>query len=114
MPKRIRLSRAKGWRMPANTVKVDRSTRWGNPFIVGKHGTTAECLTLYGYLLGGALCLTTGNADEQTKANKALGAEKKAGWPTLAGKDLACWCQLDKPCHADMLLKIANETTGST
>lgn len=108
MPKRIRLSRAKGWRMPPNTVKVDRSTRWGNPFVVGKHGTLAECLDLYGYLLGGALCLTTGNADEQRAANQVLGREMKAGWPNLRGKDLACWCALDKPCHADMLLTLAN------
>jgi hypothetical protein len=35
MPERIRLSRGKGWRMPPNTVKVDRSTRWGNPFRAG-------------------------------------------------------------------------------
>lgn len=26
----------------------------------------------------------------------------------LAGKDLACWCRLDQPCHADVLLEIAN------
>ena len=26
----------------------------------------------------------------------------------LRGKDLACWCPLDKPCHADVLLEIAN------
>ena len=26
----------------------------------------------------------------------------------LAGKNLACWCPLDQPCHADVLLKIAN------
>jgi hypothetical protein len=27
---------------------------------------------------------------------------------TLKGKDLACWCRLDQPCHADVLLEIAN------
>ena len=27
----------------------------------------------------------------------------------LRGKDLACWCPLDQPCHADVLLEIANE-----
>lgn len=32
LPVRIQLSRAKGWKMPAHTVKVDRSTSWGNPF----------------------------------------------------------------------------------
>lgn len=26
----------------------------------------------------------------------------------LAGKDLMCWCPLDMPCHADVLLEIAN------
>lgn len=25
----------------------------------------------------------------------------------LAGHDLACWCPLDAPCHADVLLRIA-------
>lgn len=28
----------------------------------------------------------------------------------LHGKDLACWCPLDQPCHADVLLEIANTT----
>ncbi|QLF83864.1 hypothetical protein SEA_MOOSEHEAD_55 [Gordonia phage Moosehead] len=27
----------------------------------------------------------------------------------LAGRDLVCWCPLDQPCHADVLLEIANE-----
>jgi hypothetical protein len=26
----------------------------------------------------------------------------------LKGKNLACWCPLDQPCHADILLRIAN------
>jgi hypothetical protein len=26
----------------------------------------------------------------------------------LRGKDLACWCPLDQPCHADVLLELAN------
>ena len=28
--------------MPTNTVKVDRTTKRGNPFIVGRHGTLWE------------------------------------------------------------------------
>ena len=27
----------------------------------------------------------------------------------LKGKNLACWCPLDQPCHADILLAIANK-----
>ena len=30
----------------------------------------------------------------------------------LAGKDLVCWCPLNRPCHADVLLEIANEVTS--
>jgi hypothetical protein len=43
-PRRIRRSRAKGARLPENTICVDRSTKWGNPFIVGVHGTRAHCV----------------------------------------------------------------------
>lgn len=31
-----------------------------------------------------------------------------AALPTLRGHNLACWCALDRPCHADVLLEIAN------
>jgi hypothetical protein len=27
----------------------------------------------------------------------------------LRGYDLACYCPLDEPCHADVLLAVANE-----
>jgi hypothetical protein len=33
VPRRLQLQRSKGWRMPANTVKVDRSTLFGSPFL---------------------------------------------------------------------------------
>lgn len=42
MPERIQLRRKKGWRMPPNTVKVDRSTKWGNPFKCHHPGTPHE------------------------------------------------------------------------
>jgi hypothetical protein len=43
---------------------------------------------------------------------EAMAARAKA---ELRGKDLACWCRLDQPCHADVLIELANaspETTG--
>lgn len=30
----------------------------------------------------------------------------------LRGKNLACWCPLDQPCHADVLLELANKDTN--
>ncbi|PWG61727.1 DUF4326 domain-containing protein [Sediminicurvatus halobius] len=103
-PKRIQLRRARGWRMPENTVKVDRSTPWGNPFITGKHGTRAECVELYRGLMAGFICLTTFNADKQKAAREHVIHHIDE----LRGKNLACWCPPDAPCHADVLLEIAN------
>ncbi len=31
-----------------------------------------------------------------------------AGLPSLRGKNLACWCEAGEPCHADVLIEIAN------
>lgn len=115
MPVRIQLKRSKGWRLPANTVKVDRTTKWGNPFIPGR-----DCRVIPGRIVEDkrhAASLYLGFAPLQQVLVAAARAE-------LAGKNLACWCALcdlhhlgrpsgnDCPycerCHADTLLKIAN------
>ena len=103
-PKRIRLSRAKGWRMPPNTVKVSRPGPWGNPFKVGRDGTAVECVEMHRMLLAGNWALTaTASIDEQRRALDYA----RAHVHTLVDKNVACWCQLDKPCHGDNLLELA-------
>jgi hypothetical protein len=92
MPKRIQLKRTKGWKMPENTIKVDRTTKWGNPY---KVGTT--------------LIPDRRAATEAFASNMPWGDFARE----LRGKNLACWCPLPKPgevdwCHAAVLLKIAN------
>jgi hypothetical protein len=109
-PQRIQLRRSKGWRMPANTVKVDRTTPWGNPFVVGKDGTRAECVRWFELLMAGYLMLSA-DCNAQDALRKRLLAEKKHGFPSLRGKNLACWCPSGAPCHADILLKVVNEAT---
>lgn len=105
-PIRIQLRRTKGWRMPENTVKVDRSTKLGNPFIVGQHGTREECVRLYRLMLGGYICLSNG---PDIKTQEMAIDVVKHNLPKLRGKNLACWCRDDgKPCHADVLLELAN------
>lgn len=94
MPERIQLSRRKGWKMPPNTVKVDRTTKWGNPFVVGEHGTTEECVERFREHVG--------------HPNSALGFDFKE-LHQLRGKNLACWCKPGEPCHADVLLELAND-----
>lgn len=107
-PRRVQLSRAKGWRMPPNTVKVDRTTRWGNPFVVVNHfpghwdvlppGRLYAPETFYGR----REALTRAVERFRTEAAAILDLEP------LRGKNLACWCALDQPCHADVLLELAN------
>jgi hypothetical protein len=91
IPKRIQRKRSKGWRMPENAAYVGRPTKWGNPFKVTALSTAADVVFVFrNYVLGR---LTNGT-----------------GYPLaeLRGKDLACWCRLDQPCHADVLLELAN------
>ena len=118
MPERIQLSRAKGWRMPPNTVKVDRTTRWGNPFNLkaSDHCWTAIAWGFKGDLAGR---VATSVAMEDAKGKRdaiAVGPTVHGPKPPtqaeiiaeLRGKNLACWCKLDAPCHADVLLELAN------
>jgi hypothetical protein len=91
-PERIQLRRTRGWRKPAGVVVVARPSRWGNPFRLGIDGDRATCVRLYRQaLLAGDLGVTTEDVRRE-----------------LAGRDLACWCPLDEPCHADVLLETAN------
>jgi len=98
-PVRVTLSRRKGWKMPPNTVKVDRSTKWGNPWKKGdKHPgfgmpmTAEEAVHLYRKMV------VAGNGHITVKRVRAA----------LRGKNLACWCKQGCACHADVLLDLAN------
>ena len=92
MPKRIQRKRAKGWRMPENAVYVGRPSKWGNPFTL-HDGTREEVVSLFRELVAGNIWSEPNERSIQKE---------------LRGKDLACWCSLNKPCHADVLLEIAN------
>jgi hypothetical protein len=99
MPKRIRRSRAKGWRMPEGAVYVGRGSRWGNPVRVGDQDRRTQGIIGPAEAVEGFLRrLHTG----QLRCSEADVIFH------LRGKDLACWCLLDQPCHADALLEIAN------
>jgi hypothetical protein len=104
-PKRIQLSRAKGWRMPPGAVKVDRSTPWGNPFIVGLDGTAEQCVYLHRMLLAGSVAVGTRIPLADLLRHRQYVVDHLADLP---GKDLACWCRKGQPCHADTLLELAN------
>jgi hypothetical protein len=101
-PKRIRLSRSKGWRMPDGAINVARPTKWGNPWIVNPSKATEPPTNQYRATADEAVDLYESwvrHAAPFTIAD--IRAE-------LAGHDLACWCGPDERCHADVLLWIAN------
>ncbi len=99
--RRISLRRSKGWRMPPNTVKIDRTTKWGNPFVIGTDGDRAQCIELYERFV---------TADAPTERADVLAARRvvQSSLAEIAGKNLACWCPQEGPCHGDILLRLAN------
>jgi len=110
-PVRVQRKRTKGWRMPENTVSVCRPGRWGNPFQIGSTGwipvdnsgvwsknphpplTREEAVQCFRYSTEFQL------SDDPSYLD------------SLRGKNLACFCPLDQPCHADVLLELANKET---
>lgn len=89
--------------MPPNTAKVDRTTKWGNLFIVGKHGTQEHCVYLFRAMMSGYLCLSNGPSIESQEAYLKMARESHK---ELKGKNLACWCREGTPCHVDVLLHL--------
>jgi hypothetical protein len=118
-PVRIQRKREKGFNLQAASRAinglpaqcVDRSTRWGNPFRVG-HGLTmkyadGDKLQLCDHIKNDAKAVAwfRGLCEANLARNPAWYGRHFA---QLRGKNLACWCALDAPCHADVLLEIAN------
>lgn len=104
MPKRIQRKRTKGWRMPENTVYVGRPSKYANPYKVGQRWLSVDTY----------IDMTQEMVVEWFEVF-AQGMVSNGLWTLqeirndLRGNNLACWCPLDKPCHADILLKLANE-----
>lgn len=111
-PQRIQRQRTKGWRTPEGARYVGRGDRegWGNPFRVGDQafvhaGPAGQGLTGFGC----SMPITPQLAVDLYRSwLLARPAAVEAAREDLAGRDLACWCPLDQPCHADVLLEVAN------
>lgn len=103
-PTRVRLRRTKGRRKPEGAVVVARPTRWGNPFALDRYRQA-----------GGPQPTEVLRARAVADFRRELLAGRLEGYPglgeiraELAGRDLACWCPENEPCHADVLLELAN------
>jgi hypothetical protein len=93
--------------MPAGVVYVGRGTQWGNPFRVdgslkGYPGNVARAEAIRNY-----------RVEIERMNGGVVGFNRFWAIEKLRGKDLACWCPLDRPCHADVLLELANQPAPS-
>ena len=118
MPERIQLRRTKGWRKPAGAIVVARPSKLGNPLAIGdvlvcegpggfqfEMTVTPEIAVAYfARLMESRLSYWPGMHPD----DRAYSDEWATRVAELRGSDLACWCPLDQPCHADVLLDLAN------
>lgn len=109
--------------MPDNTVKVDRTTRFGNPW---KAGDPGRVIIVPGCEISLPMAVTTAGTVDRFRRWMLGEFADSHGHPIyeavippqvprpsltpLRGKNLACWCRLDQPCHADVLLELANQS----
>ena len=135
MPERVQMQRRRGWRKPSGCIYVGRPTRWGNPVRVGDgslilqvegygspgyYGPHARAAgyahpTLFYEVPLDARPGPAAAVEVYRREMEAAVLEAPDEWPDLLealeelrGHDLACWCPLDQPCHADVLLDLAN------
>lgn len=128
-PKRIQRQRGKGWKNPPNTVYVGRPTKWGNPFrlmgdmiyIDASHrrkilspwvyftlGDKEDVVQLFEHIVNG-----TTFVEKEVDCRYWVDHFSNLDLSELRGKNLSCWCPIGSPCHADILLELANETETS-
>ena len=114
IPNRIQRQRTKGWRMPEGYIYVGRPTMWGNPFAVAGATEFGQRLAVEGFRDEVAKAARRGETPPWVQDGWSLSADDEPLWQLedwlrpLRGRSLACWCRLDRPCHADVLLEIAN------
>ncbi|MDQ0376593.1 DUF4326 domain-containing protein [Amycolatopsis thermophila] len=103
--------------MPEGAVYVGRPTRWGNPCDWRAYPTMHHDAEGEAWPISDAERRRFAVSDFE--AEVVYGAGRRASYPSdeeirreLRGRHLVCWCPLDQPCHADLLLRIANSPEG--
>jgi len=80
------------WKKNPNAVYVGRPSKWGNPFKVEEYGRE-KCLEKYREWLRIQILLDHNFIEP------------------LRGRDLVCFCPLNQPCHADIIMEFLGEKT---
>jgi hypothetical protein len=125
-PKRIQLQRKKGWKLPTGTINVARPTKYGNPIVVGSIASISvigrdDLEYSHSILVTPAIAVAVYRAESESKLTdphedqETPHPDDVEDWQrwvaeieALRGHDLACWCALTEPCHADFLLELSN------
>ena len=123
MPKRIQMSRQRPWRHEhPDAVIVARPSKWGNPFRAVREGGFQWVEDPKGRRWSNLVCSTDREATRLEMVRRSIDLfalhigpmgnyepdDIDAWLAPLQGRDLACWCPLSQPCHADVLLELAN------
>jgi len=131
-PRRIQRRRTKGWRAPDGAVYVGRGSRWGNTYILNKTQVRMPAIDGSDWEQEGRIGKTSGQRhafvhpdgtitwhlvqdatpEQVVELYRRWIAERPelvaAAREELAARDLMCWCPPGQPCHADLLLQVAN------
>ena len=130
MPERIQRQRTAGWKMPEGAISVARPSRYGNPFRVICTATVAgppwTVIKDWDRGIGAAMpfdavFLSSSSPsfamEQAVELYETLLTVRQRDWEPARfekwisgarGRDLACFCPLDRPCHVDVLLRVAN------
>lgn len=111
--KRIQRKRTKGFKLPENTICVNRGTKWGNPFrVLSEEGYWVVRDQDGGYW-GRLYTEKIGAIEMSIECYKRYIDKqfqlKKLNIGKLRKKNLACFCPLNSPCHADYLLELTKQ-----
>lgn len=121
VPVRIQRRRTRGWRAHANAIYVGRPSLWASPIRVHRLGSAWAVTPAWGdRLLTKTRTRREAHATAVALYRELLEADERPWWfnvrredvAALAGRDLMCWCPPGLPCHADVLLELANPTDG--
>ena len=107
-PKRIQRKRTRGWRMPEGAVYVGRPSIYGNPF---NYGQTPNLRRVAVHMFETWIAQETldpGKWDGYSRIVPHVALKAALARGDLRGHDLVCWCPLNQPCHADVLIELAN------
>jgi hypothetical protein len=106
VPRRIQRRRGKDWRLPeGGATYVGRGSIYGNPFICDDPAVAADLFRRW--LAREKVVIPEGTSC--TGACAVVDRERMLRHiPMLRGKTIMCWCPVDRPCHGDVLLELAN------